>query len=334
ENSSEFAEFLGTGAITPEALDKIADGQGAAGTTVIVFDDRLANGASYYLLSHGLKGWHLKRLTRGKVVRKWDARQSGRSAEDRKKADRRWLDLVTLSVLDTLDQMEAIPWRISDWPYEACLAIDVGEGRRHFAMSLLICRGDDRKPSFARISESWPKGDHQRETINPVILRDKIVQLFDAYGDPGFTPLRSLLILRDGMLCGEEEGAIQEAIDRLKHNTVRQVITTVSAKVFFKGGRPRCSGRFLANLDILRLTTRGLTRLRRGSTRSWTNSASSRSYHWSRRCGVVLSHSGSRACRICRQPVNDNRSTSRFSRWAASSISARTTKWPSDKAYN
>src|SRR5208337_2378950 len=52
----------------------------------------------------------------------------------------------------------------------------------------------------------------------------------------------------------------------LNRNTVRQVITTVSAKVFFKGGRPRCSGRFLANLDILRLTTRGLTRLRRGST--------------------------------------------------------------------
>lgn len=72
------------------------------------------------------------------------------SAEDRKKAERRWLDMVTLSVLDTLDQ---IPWRIADWPYEACMAIDVGEGRRHFAMSLLICRGDDRKPSFARISE-------------------------------------------------------------------------------------------------------------------------------------------------------------------------------------
>ena len=49
-------------------------------------------------------------------------------------------------------------------------------------------------------------------------------------------------------------------------NTARQVISTVSAKVFFKGGRPRCSGRFLANLDILRLTTRGLTRLRRGSS--------------------------------------------------------------------
>jgi len=199
-----------------EALDKIADGQGGAGTTVIVFDDRLANGASYYLLSHGLKGWHLKRLTRGQVVRKWDARRSGRSAEDRKKADRRWLDMVTLSVLDTLDQMEAIPWRIAEWPYEACLAIDVGEGRRHFAMSLLVCRGADRVPSFARISDSWPKGDHQHETINPVILRDKVVQLFDGYEDPGFTPIRSLLVLRDGRLCGEEEAALVEAIDRLQ----------------------------------------------------------------------------------------------------------------------
>ena len=189
-----------------EKLAKIADDQGEA-TTVIVFDERTGNGASYYLLAHGLKGWNLKRLTRGQVVRKWEARQRGQGPEDRTKADRRWLDMVTLSVIDTLDQMEAIPWRIADWPYEACLAIDVGEGRRHFAMSLLICRAGGQKPSFARISESWPKGDHQRETINPVILRDKIVQLFDAYQEPGFTPLKSLLILRDGRLCGEEEGA-------------------------------------------------------------------------------------------------------------------------------
>jgi hypothetical protein len=199
-----------------EALGKIADGQGEAGTAVIVFDERTANGASYYLLAHGLEGWNLKRLTRGQVVRRWDARRPERSAEDRRKADRRWLDMITLSVLDTLDQMGAIPWRIADWPYEACLAIDVGEGRRHFAMSLLICRGAGQEPSFARISESWPKGDHQRETINPVILRDKMVQLFESYDEPGFTPLNSLLVLRDGRLCGEEESALREAIDRLQ----------------------------------------------------------------------------------------------------------------------
>lgn len=199
-----------------ESLSRIADGQGEAGTTVIVFDERRANGASYYLLAHGLKGWNLKRLTRGQVLRRWDARQRSRSSEDRRKADRRWMDIMTLSVIDTLDQMGAIPWRIADWPYEACLAIDVGEGRRHFAMSLLICRAGGQKPSFGRISESWPKGDHQRETINPVILCDKIVQLFDAYQEPGFTPLNSLLILRDGRLPGEEESALPKAIDRLQ----------------------------------------------------------------------------------------------------------------------
>lgn len=217
-----------------EKLAKIADDQGEA-TTVIVFDERTANGASYYLLAHGLKGWNLKRLTRGQVVRKWEARQRGRSPEDRRKADRRWLDMVTLSVIDTLDQMEAIPWRIADWPYEACLAIDVGEGGRHFAMSLLICRAGGQKPSFARISESWPKGDHQRETINPVILRDKIVQLFDAYQEQGFTPLKSLLILRDGRLCGEEEGALREAIDRLQQkNRLAQDVTADFVEVHKK----------------------------------------------------------------------------------------------------
>ena len=120
-----------------EALGKIADGQGDAGPTVIVFDDRLANGASYYLLSHGFEGMASQAAHAGASGPKM-GRSPVRShcAEDRKKAERRWLDMVTLSVLDTLDQMEAIPWRIADWPYEACMAIDVGEGRRHFAMSL------------------------------------------------------------------------------------------------------------------------------------------------------------------------------------------------------
>ncbi len=218
-----------------EVLAKIADGMGGAGTTVIVFDDRLANGASYYLLSHGLKGWHLKRLTRRQVVRKWEARRFGRTLEDRKKADRRWIDMVTLSVLDTLDQMGAIPWRIAEWPYEACLAIDVGEGRRHFAMSLLVCREASQVPSFARISDSWPKGDHQHETINPVILRDKVVQLFDGYEDPGFTPLRSLLFLRDGGFCGKEEAALVEAIDRLQQkDRLAQDVTADFAEIHKK----------------------------------------------------------------------------------------------------
>ena len=54
----------------------------------------------------------------------------------------------------------------------------------------------------------------------------------------------------------------------VKGNTVQRIITTVSGKVFFKGGRCRCSGRFFFHFDIFRLITRGLIRLRRGSVRS------------------------------------------------------------------
>ena len=72
-----------------------------------------------------------------------------------------------------------------------------------------------------------------------------------------------------------------------------QVITTVSAKVFFKGVRRRCSGRFLANLDILRLTTQGSTRLQHHYRAVCAVSASSSRYHRFRPCGV-MPHSGNR----------------------------------------
>ena len=48
--------------------------------------------------------------------------------------------------------------------------------------------------------------------------------------------------------------------------------------------------------------------------------------------GVELSHSGSRHFRIWKHPVNDSRSGSRPTVAAASNISDRITKWPSDSA--
>lgn len=108
-----------------------------AGTAVVVFDDRASDSAGYFLLAHGLSQWRLKRLTRRQVEGKWRARSNGRGDFDRRKAESRWKDMITLSVIDTLDQMEATPWRVKGLPYEACLAIDVGEGRRYFAMSSL-----------------------------------------------------------------------------------------------------------------------------------------------------------------------------------------------------
>src|SRR5262249_10738882 len=161
-------------------------------------DDRAADNAAYFLLAHGLSGWKLKRLTRRQVQDKWQARSRSRNSDETRKADQRWRDMITLSVIDTLDQMEAVPWRIKGLPYDACPAIDVGEGRRYCAMSLLICRDERRSPSFLRLSRSWPKGDHQHEAINPEMLRDKVVQLFERFPTSEFTPLQSMLVLRDG----------------------------------------------------------------------------------------------------------------------------------------
>jgi hypothetical protein len=186
------------------------------GTAVVVFDDRASDSAGYFLLAHGLGQWRLKRLTRRQVEAKWRARSNARSEFDRRKAESRWKDMITLSVLDTLDQMEATPWRVKGLSYEACLAIDVGEGRRYFAMSLLVCRDDRRRPSFLRVTRSWPKGDYQHEAINPEMLRDKMVQLFETYPVGEFAPVQSLLVLRDGHQCAAEPRGITQGGDRLK----------------------------------------------------------------------------------------------------------------------
>jgi hypothetical protein len=93
-----------------------------------------------------------------------------------------------------------------------------------------------------------------------------------------------------------------------------------------QGGRQRCWGRFFGHFDILRFTTRGFERFRRGSIRSAASSDNSRRYHDSKLSGSALTHSGNRACKIRKQPVNDKRSTSSPTLVAASSISERTTK--------
>jgi len=180
---------------------------------VIIFDDRTTDASAYYLLSHDLHDWRLKRLRRSTVERKWRAWVSARNGEDRREAKHKWDSMILLSVMDTLDQMGAIPWRLDAWPYEACLAIDVGEDRRYFAISILISRHESKQPSFWRATKAWPKADHQREAINPEILRDKIVEMSKEYSASSFSPLKSILALRDGQLRGNEPEAITEALN-------------------------------------------------------------------------------------------------------------------------
>jgi len=124
--------------------------------------------------------------------------------------------MIELSAIDVLDQMGAVPWRLRSFGYEACLAIDVGEGRRFFAISLLVCRSDESMPPFSRITRSWPKGDHQHESINPEILGHKIGEMPSPFQRLRFSPLSSVLALRDGHRCGEEHIGIEQGLNTWK----------------------------------------------------------------------------------------------------------------------
>jgi hypothetical protein len=184
------------------------------GVAVIVFDDR--ERAAYSVLSHELSPWTIKRMTRRAIERTWKERERARSDLDLRRAQRAWNDLLFHSAVDVLDQMGAIPWRLDGWPYEACLAIDVSEQRRYFGLSLLICRDEKHWPSFYRATRTWPKGDHQYETIQATLLADKISRLMEDLRDmgDGFDPLDSVLILRDGRECGDEINGIEEGLER------------------------------------------------------------------------------------------------------------------------
>ncbi|GMU82445.1 MAG: hypothetical protein AMXMBFR47_23160 [Planctomycetota bacterium] len=200
--------------IQADGCDEIIAKLGASlpGTAVIVFDDR--DRAAYSVLSHELAGWRIKRLTKFRLERAWRSRTfGGRRQHD---SERQWNDMILHSVYDLLNQMECTPWRIADWPYESCLAIDVSEARRYFALSLLICRDSGLRPSIFRTTVAWPKGDHQRETINPRLLADKIEALMRDYRGSSFDPLRSMLVLRDGHECGFEMDGIREGLQRWK----------------------------------------------------------------------------------------------------------------------
>ncbi len=181
------------------------------GNAVVVFDDR--ERAAYSVLSHELSQWSLKRMTRRRIEQAWRGRREARDDRDKRRTERAWNDLLFHSAIDILDQMRATPWRLDEWAYEACLAIDVSEGRRYFGLSLLVCRPENRWPSLLRITRTWPKGDHKYETIQPTVLSDKIAGLMaDVKGST--EPLSSLLVLRDGRECGDEADGIRAGLER------------------------------------------------------------------------------------------------------------------------
>jgi hypothetical protein len=190
-------------------------------TVVVVFDPREMDGASYYLLSEQLEerqGWRLKRLTRRTLEEAWRRKEEACDAQSRAQADRYWRDVVFHSVLDVLDQMDAVPWRIGQWAYDACLAIDVAASRRYYGLALLVCRDPQKFPGAAgylRIVDSWPKPEVNREAINAAHLEDRIAELAERITGHRFPELESLLVLRDGDVYGQELPGIERGLSRL-----------------------------------------------------------------------------------------------------------------------
>jgi hypothetical protein len=192
------------------------------GTAVIVFDPRTTDQAAYGLLSYELKEWCIKRLLRQKLEERWDRLISATKKADRDHAERQWKNAIDLSALDVLDQMGTTLWRIDSFGYDACLAIDVGRERRHFAISLLVCRDLTAATPLVRITRWWHKADHQHESINPAILAKSVEDLAADLQGRAVKPLNSILVLRDGHQCGNELEGITRGFDVWKRRGILQ----------------------------------------------------------------------------------------------------------------
>jgi len=184
---------------------------------LVVFDKRELDGAAYYLLSQELRDWRLKRIGRRTIERAWRGRHDPRDNKQGKRAERAWNDIAFHTVLDLLDQVGTIPWRVANAPYDACLAVDVSESKRYCGLSMLLCR-DPKAYSgcdgFWRYLDVWNKTDTRRETINAVRLEDKVATVVDAFPGARFSLMSSVLVLRDGRECSDEPAAIRRGLER------------------------------------------------------------------------------------------------------------------------
>lgn len=190
-----------------------------SGMVVFVFEDE--DPATYFNLAYDLKPWRIKRITYGELESRFkrlvqveaQPRQDGRKPKEISQ----WRSSVEMSALDVLQQLDCVPWSIAtSLNYEAQLIIDVGKDRRHFALSLLICRGNQYRPAFRIDTVVHQKADHKNETINEIILRDAIIEIFKRAAQSHFDPLSFVLALRDGRECGREIEGIKAAQAKLQ----------------------------------------------------------------------------------------------------------------------
>ena len=196
--------------------------------------------AAYYEASFNLPGWRVKRVmdsTLDEQFRYWSRgvwdRNKRRETLDAGK--RRWDSFIAFNALEVLQLLDAVPYRTDRLgPFESQLAIDVGYDRRFFAVSLLVCRDSSKLPDFGIYTRVYPKADHKNETINPQLLQDAILDVFDVAMKGAADPLDSLLVLRDGRLVGTECQGIEGAATVLRRDGALSVGSRLDVVEFRK----------------------------------------------------------------------------------------------------
>ena len=190
-----------------------------SGIVVFIFEDK--DPATYSKVSYVLTEWRVKRVTSRALVDQFRRLPKGKrtfshTGSNDSKEERNWNSFIEMNALDVLQQMDCVPWGLAaPLHYEAQLAIDVGRDRRYFALSLLICRSESMHPSFSLNTLVQTKPDTKHETINKVVLKDAILELFQQVKRLRFNPLQSILVIRDGRECGLELESIAQAKDKL-----------------------------------------------------------------------------------------------------------------------
>jgi hypothetical protein len=212
-----------------------------SGLVVFVLDDAPE---AYYEVSYELKPWRVKRIKSDTLVGKYTRLQlderDATSGNGSSRPERGWTSFVEMSALDVLQQLDCVPYALAKEPnYEAQLAIDVGQDRRYYSLSLLVCRSDGRRPPFYLQTIVKKKPDPQHETMNKKVLRDEIVELLEQLGDSVRDPLRSVLVLRDGRQYGKELEGITEAREVLVRSGVLEEAVRVDVIDFHKSSARR-----------------------------------------------------------------------------------------------
>ncbi len=199
--------------------------------------------AAYFDVAYQLDDWRLKRVTPNILCQHyqnlrdgaWD-RRSG--ARDTSLGRSRWLSFVHLTAIDLLQVLDVVPYRVENLgAYQAQLAIDVGQDRRYLALSLLLARprsgGGPSVDGFRLLTRVHAKIDHRNESINPVVLKDAIIEIIDCAAIRPDDQIESVLVVRDGVLPDQELKAIHEAAEELKaRRKLSSQLTLDVAEVF------------------------------------------------------------------------------------------------------